>query len=151
MKSLLFSLRSSLPWVVTARRRNASAPNPRPGSLRWSLSKYPAKQYDYYQPWTRKTSRVQKSRYCFGGATDSHDCGRVIRPHPGAIAKGWPRALVRGEVTWIDYYANLALVTTVRGDFWRGLKPASFAGNVPEEGSLQILQVARRQPGKPQS
>src|SRR5262249_36965792 len=47
---------------------------------------------------------------------------------------------VLGEVTWIDYPANLALLTTSDADFWRDLKPASLARSASLDGGMQILR-----------
>ena len=98
------------------------------------------KQYDYYQPWTRKNSRVQKTGLCIGErriltTADELFDRTLVRLQKGGRGRWWI-----GEVSWIDYYANLALVTTSEEDFWRGLSPASLGGAVPEDGSLQILR-----------
>ena len=45
-----------------------------------------------------------------------------------------------GEVKWIDYHANLALVTTKEADFWRDLKPAALGSAAPAQGAMQILR-----------
>jgi hypothetical protein len=98
------------------------------------------KQYDYYQPWTRKTSRVQKTGICLGDhqiltTADEMFDRTLVRLQKGGRGRWWI-----GEVSWIDYYANLALVTTSEEDFWRELKPATLGGTVPEDGTLQILR-----------
>src|SRR5204862_5092291 len=98
------------------------------------------KQYDYYQPWSKQMRRMQK-------------VGTVVGEHQILTTADhmFDHTLVRlqkfgrgkwsiGEVTWIDYHANLALVTTSETDFWRDLKPASFGGGIPAGGSLQILR-----------
>ena len=45
-----------------------------------------------------------------------------------------------GEVKWIDYHANLALVTVSDPEFWVGLKPVALERVVPSDGNLQILR-----------
>lgn len=98
------------------------------------------KQYDYYQPWSRRTKTLQKAGTVVGERqilTTAEDL--------------WDRTLVRlqkhgggtwsiGEVIWVDYHANLALVTTSDAGFWRDLKPATLGGFVPREGALEILR-----------
>jgi hypothetical protein len=98
------------------------------------------KQYDYYQPWTRKTSRAQKSGIILADhqiltTADELFDRTLVRLQKGGRGRWW-----LGEVVWIDYHANLALVTTSEEDFWRDLKPATLGGTVPEDGSLQILR-----------
>jgi hypothetical protein len=98
------------------------------------------KQYDYYQPWTRKTRKLVKTGTVVGERqilTTAEDL--------------WNRTLVRlqkegrgqwwiGEVAWVDYYANLALLTVPDAEFWRGLKPAALNGALPAKGELQIVR-----------
>ena len=98
------------------------------------------KKYDYYQPWTRRTSQMQKT-------------GLVLADHQilTTADEMFDRTLVRlqkngrgrwyiGEVTWIDYHANLALVTTTEENFWRDLTPATLKGEMPMQNNLQILR-----------
>src|SRR5271157_398664 len=98
------------------------------------------KQYDYYQPWSRGTRRVQKAGLVVGErqvlttAEELYD-RTLVRLQKGGRGQWW-----LGEVSWIDYHANLALVTTSQADFWRELNPATLGGTVPEDGTLQILR-----------
>ena len=98
------------------------------------------KQYDYYQPWTRKTSRVQKTgivlpdREILTTADELYD-RTLVRLQKNGRGRWW-----QGEVSWIDYHANLALVTTTNQDFWPDLKPVTLGGSVPDDGTLQILR-----------
>ena len=43
-------------------------------------------------------------------------------------------------MAWVDYHANLAVVTTSDEDFWKGLQPAKLGGAIPADGGLQILR-----------
>jgi hypothetical protein len=98
------------------------------------------KQYDYYQPWTRKTSRVQKTGIVLGDhqiltTADELFDRTLVRLQKGGRGRWWA-----GEVLWIDYHANLALVTTSEEGFWQELKPGTLGGPVPDDGTLQILR-----------
>jgi hypothetical protein len=98
------------------------------------------KQYDYYQPWTRKTARAQKTGMVLADhqiltTADELFDRTLVRLQKAGRGRWWT-----GTVTWIDYHANLALVTTDDGDFWRDLKPASLGGMLPETGALQIIR-----------
>ncbi|HZR21597.1 MAG TPA: serine protease [Verrucomicrobiae bacterium] len=98
------------------------------------------KQYDYYQPWTRKTSRAIKTGIVLGDHQVLTTAEELFDRTLVRLQKGGRGRWYLGEVTWIDYYANLALVTTSEDDFWRELKPATLGGTVPEDGSLQIVR-----------
>jgi len=98
------------------------------------------KQFDYYQPWSRRTVRSQKT-------------GLVLNDHE--ILTGadelFDRTLVRlqkngrgrwfvGDVAWVDYQANLAIVTTKDADFWKDLQPVKLADTVDPNAPLQIVR-----------
>ena len=98
------------------------------------------KRYDYYEPWNRRTQRVLKQGLVVGER-------QILTTADGL----YDRTLVRlqkagrgkwcvGEVTWIDYHANLALLTATDAEFWRDLRPVTFGGAMPSDGTLQILR-----------
>lgn len=140
MKNLLalflLLLSTGLPSEAQDRKRAHSSP--------WEQSvvtlEISRKQYDYYQPWTRKTSRLQKTGLVLGDrqiltTADEMFDRTLVRLQKGGRGQWWV-----GEVSWIDYHANLALVTTTAEDFWRELRPATLGGGVPDSGGLQILR-----------
>jgi len=98
------------------------------------------KKYDYYQPWTRRTSQTQKTGLVIGDrqiltTADEMFDRTLVRLQKNGRGRWWI-----GKVAWIDYHANLALVTTADEEFWRDLKPATLKGEMPTENNLQILR-----------
>ena len=98
------------------------------------------KQYDYYQPWTRRTSRVVKTGLYVGDHQILTTADEMFDRVLVRLQKNGRGRWFAGEVTWIDYYANLALVTSPGEGFWADLKPGALEGTVPEDGTLQILR-----------
>lgn len=98
------------------------------------------KQYDYYQPWTRRTSRVVKTGLYVGDHQILTTADEMFDRVLVRLQKNGRGRWFEGEVTWIDYYANLALVTCAEEAFWADLKPGSLGGTVPEDGTLQVLR-----------
>jgi hypothetical protein len=98
------------------------------------------KQYDYYQPWTKRTRRLQKAgtviadKQILTTADEMYD-RTLIRLQKNGRGRWWI-----GEVSWIDYPANLALVTVADEDFWKDLKPAKLGKPGLATGPLQILR-----------
>ncbi len=97
------------------------------------------KDYNYLQPWTRQVSRQRKTGIVVGEheiltTADELFDRTFIRVQKGGRGQWW-----FGTISWIDYSANLALVTVADSNFWSGLEPASF-GSLPPDGSLQILR-----------
>src|SRR5689334_22848857 len=98
------------------------------------------KKYDYYQPWSKPTRQVQKIGTVLPGhqilttANDMFD-RTLVRLQKEGRGRWWI-----GEVTWIDYHANLALVTTSEAEFWSGLKPVALDKTAAQNDKLQILR-----------
>jgi hypothetical protein len=98
------------------------------------------KQYDYYQPWSRKNARIQKPGLVISDQQILTTAEEMSDRTLVRLQKGGRGRWFLGEVAWIDYHANLALVTTTEVDFWRDLKPATLNGTMPAEGNLQIVR-----------
>ncbi len=98
------------------------------------------KAYEVFQPWTPKARTVQKNGLVIGAReilTTAEELSdrTLVRVQKGGRGKWW-----NAEVTWIDYHANLALLTAADATLWQGLKPATFiTGKLPKEG-LQIVR-----------
>jgi hypothetical protein len=98
------------------------------------------KQYDYYQPWSKGTGRLQKAGLVVGErevltTADQMFDRTLVRLQKGGRGRWWI-----GEVKWIDYHANLALVTASEADFWSDLKPATLGSAARAQGAMQILR-----------
>lgn len=98
------------------------------------------KTYEVFQPWSPRSRAVQKnglviaSREILTTAEELSD-RTLVRVQKGGRGKWWD-----AEVTWIDYHANVAVLTAKEDAFWPGLKPAVFiTGKLPKEG-LQIVR-----------
>ena len=98
------------------------------------------KQYDYYQPWSKRTRRMQKAGLVIGEREILTTADELFDRTLVRFQKNGRSRWVLGEVTWIDYPANLALLTTSDADFWRELKPASLARSASLDGGMQILR-----------
>ena len=107
--STLFLLTAITVSIHAQERRRASASPWERSVVTLEVSR---KQYDYYQPWTRKTSRAQKT----GMVLDNHQilttADELFDRTLVRLQKGGRGRWFTGEVLWIDYVANLALVTT---------------------------------------
>jgi len=98
------------------------------------------KQYDYYQPWTKQTQRLRKpglvvSDHQILTTADELFGNTLVRMQKGGRGRWWT-----GQVTWLDYHANLAVLTVTNAAFWSDLKPATFGSGMPADGGLQILR-----------
>lgn len=98
------------------------------------------KHYDYLQPWAPRIETVQKSAVVAGPhqvvtTAEYLNSATLIRLQKGGRGK-WYDA----RVDWIDYHANLALLTSADTNFWAGLEAAFISDRLPEEGAVQIMR-----------
>jgi hypothetical protein len=104
------------------------------------------KAYDYYQPWNQRSDNTEKIGLVVSRTeilTTAQDLSdtTLVRVQKGGRG---PWALAR--IVWVDYYANLAVLTTDDVEFWKGLRPARLAAKPP--GETAAFQVLRWREGK---
>lgn len=103
------------------------------------------KQYDYFQPWTKRTKNTHKAGLILPDreiltTSDEMFDRTLVRIQKGGRGRWWT-----GDVTWIDYHANLAVVTPTDPAFWEGLQPVTL---VDKPASYDALQIIRWREGK---
>jgi S1-C subfamily serine protease len=98
------------------------------------------KQYDYFQPWTQRQRTLGKScvviapKEILTTAEELSDLA-LVRAQRDGRGKWWNAKLV-----WIDYHANLALLTVEDEAFWTGLKPVTLMKGAPDKDKLQAVR-----------
>jgi len=98
------------------------------------------KEYNYVQPWARSERKASKSGVVIANhriVTTAEDLAdqTLIR-----LKKQGGGLFSLGRVVWVDYHANLAVLTTDEKDFWTGLQPATLADPTPISGETRILR-----------
>ncbi len=111
---------------------------------RWSPSmitiEVTRKQYDYLQPWNQRTEMFQKTAVVAPGR-QALTTAEFLNDHTVLrLQRGGRGAWHAGRLEWIDYYANLALVSVADPDFWDGLEPIVWSERIPSEGAVQIVR-----------
>lgn len=94
--------------------------------------------YDHNQPWTRKTRRLRKTGVVLKDKQVLTTADQLFDRTLVRLQKGGRGQWFIGEVAWIDYPANLAILTTSDESFWTGLEPARIGGGVGPD--LQIVR-----------
>ncbi len=102
--------------------------------------------YDYYQPWNRRNDRSAKIGLVVGERQILATCQDLSDRTLVRLQKGGRGKWTNARVEWIDYHANLALLTTDDAAFWNGLQAANLNGKPPAEGAT--LQIIRWREGK---
>lgn len=104
------------------------------------------KSYDYYQPWNRRNDRSAKIGLVVGERQILVTAQELSDHTLVRLQKNGRGKWFNATVAWIDYHANLALLTTDDATFWSDLRPADLGGKPPGEGAK--LQIVRWREGK---
>lgn len=97
------------------------------------------KQYDYLQPWSRKVDQVQKIGTVISDREILTTAEYFSNHTLVRLQKGRGRWF-QAEVSWIDYHANLAIVTCKEDRFWEGTKKVEIAKVTPRRGAAQVVR-----------
>jgi hypothetical protein len=98
------------------------------------------KEYDYFQPWSRRSQSATKvgvvtgPRQILTTGRDLQDL-TLIRVQKSGRGRWWD-----AEVEWVDYLANVALITVPDDVFWTGLEPVRLADSLPARPTATILR-----------
>lgn len=98
------------------------------------------KQYDLQQPWTKRPRTTGKSGVVVGPkeilTTAEELQNRLnIRVQKNGSGRWW-----KADVNWLDYHANVALLTVEDETFWKGLKPVEFAKTMPARDTFMVAR-----------
>jgi hypothetical protein len=96
------------------------------------------KQYDFAQPWMRRVDQVQKVGVLVGPRQILTTADFMADITLLRLQKGGRGKWFEGQLEWVDYHANLALVTSTNEAFWKGLKPVKIADTTPRSGTAQL-------------
>jgi len=98
------------------------------------------KSHNYQLPWVTGRSEARKNGVVIDGnrlltTADDVSGSVLVRVQKDGESRKYP-----AEFAWIDYYANLAVLTVDDKQFWENMEPVRFAEKLPQSGLLQILR-----------
>ncbi|HSH17071.1 MAG TPA: hypothetical protein VLD18_13605 [Verrucomicrobiae bacterium] len=96
--------------------------------------------YNYIQPWTRRSQSTQKSGVVIGPRSILTTAEQLNDLLLARVQKGGRGRWYPAQLEWIDYHANLALLTSDDEEFWQGLRPASLMTKIPLSGDARVLR-----------
>ncbi|MGV3774639.1 MAG: PDZ domain-containing protein [Verrucomicrobiales bacterium] len=139
MKKIFLLLISSFFTVASIRAAEEKAPAP---IWEQALVTIEAnrKQYDYHQPWSRQVGQVQKMGTIIGDNQILTTADFLANVTLIRLQKGGRGRWYKGEVSWVDYHANLALVTTSEEGFWKETTSTTVLEKTPVRGEAQIVR-----------
>lgn len=97
-------------------------------------------QYDFRQPWSKAPRQMDKSGIVIRKGeilttASGFDNSIMVRLKRLGESRWWDARL-----KWLDYHANLAIVTAVDDKFFDGLKPAQLWASAPDKEDLHIVR-----------
>jgi hypothetical protein len=98
------------------------------------------RQYDFVQPWSRRVDQLQKVGTVLGPREILTTAEYLADITLLRLQKGGRGKWYQGEVEWVDFHANLAIVTCKDENFWKGLKPVHIAESTPRNGEAQLAR-----------
>lgn len=99
-----------------------------------------SKEYDYSQPWNKPTRSVRKHALVIGERELVTTAQNLPNRTLVRAQKGGRGRWFNAEVTWLDYHANVALVTVSDPSFWKGLKPVELSATMPRRTEYDIVR-----------
>jgi hypothetical protein len=96
------------------------------------------KQFDYFQPWSRQNENVEKMGVVIGPREILTTADRLQNRTLVRVQKHGRGSWWNAEVAWVDYEANLALLSVADDKFWEELCPARMAEPAPTAGTVYL-------------
>ncbi|MBL9135792.1 MAG: hypothetical protein JNK85_07990 [Verrucomicrobiales bacterium] len=99
-----------------------------------------SKDYDYFQPWTKPTRSVRKHALVVGEKELVTTAQNLADQTLVRVQKRGRGRWYNAEVRWVDYHANLGVISVADDAFWTGLKAVELSGTVPRRNDYEILR-----------
>ncbi len=137
-KPIVACLLAMFSGVVSGAAADRNGPNPMEASL--VTLEITAKNYDYFQPWAKPTRSVRKHALVVGDRELVTSAQNLADRTLVRVQKGGRGRWLNAEVKWLDYHANVAVLTVADEGFWDGLKPVELAERVPRRDDYEIIR-----------
>jgi len=124
--------------VVASQAAERSGRNPMEASL--VTLEITAKNYDYFQPWAKPTRTVRKHALVVGDRELVTTAQNLADRTLVRVQKGGRGRWLNAEVKWLDYHANVAVLTVADESFWNGLKSVELADRIPKRDDYEVIR-----------
>lgn len=98
------------------------------------------KDYDYFQPWTKPTRSIRKHALVVGERELVTTAQNLADRTLVRVQKRGRGRWYNAEVRWVDYHANLGVLSVADEAFWNGLNAVEMSGTVPRRNDYEILR-----------
>lgn len=97
-------------------------------------------RYDFSMPWIRRSTQTFKNGIVIEGNRILTTADGLSNQHLSRIRKGGITKQYTAELTWVDYYSNLAIYEVEDSDFWTGMEAMPLNTSIPQNGDLEIIR-----------
>lgn len=98
------------------------------------------KSFTYFRPWERETRSLTKTGVVIGPREILTTAEGLQHLTLLRLQKGGRGAWHEGRVVWVNFHANIAVVTTAGEGFWPGLRPAQLANPRKDGNHWQLVR-----------
>ena len=97
-------------------------------------------EYSYYEPWSSSSRTITKNGVVVENqrvltTADWLQNATHVRMQKGGRGRWW-----NATIDWVDYHANLAVLSLDDASFWSGLRAVTFSHAIPTRGDVQIFR-----------
>ena len=96
--------------------------------------------FNFRVPWDKRADSARKTGAIINGKVIVTTANRLANHTLVRLQKGGRGQWYTGQVEWVDYQANLAVVRVADPSFWEGTAPVRLASLNELKGNLQIVR-----------
>ncbi len=96
--------------------------------------------YNYNLPWVVRNQQISKNGVLIEGRQILTTADGLSNQYLCRVKKGGVSRQYIAKVKWIDYHANVAVLTIDTEDFFAGMQSVRLANAIPQSGRLQVYR-----------
>jgi hypothetical protein len=96
--------------------------------------------YNYNLPWVVRNQQIRKNGVLIEGRQILTTADGLSNQYLCRVKKGGVSRQYIAKVKWIDYHANVAVLTIDAEDFFTGMQSVPLASAIPQSGRLQVYR-----------
>ncbi|WP_269525897.1 PDZ domain-containing protein [Coraliomargarita parva] len=96
--------------------------------------------YDYNIPWNSRNAQTRKNGILIGDHRILTTADGLSGQYLCRVKKGGHSRQYTASVSWVDFYANIAVLDVEEAEFSQGMQAVQLADTVPQSGNLQIYR-----------
>ena len=96
--------------------------------------------YDYNLPWVVRNQQISKNGVLIDGRQILTTADGLSNQYLCRVKKGGVSRQYIAKVKWVDYHANVAVLSIDTEDFFAGMQSVPLANTIPQSGPLQVYR-----------